>query len=201
MVTDDVYERLVYGDSPHAPSLLPFAGPEDRFVSVNSFSKAWSMTGWRAGWVEAPEPFITELGKVIEYNTSCAPKFVQKGAIAALADNRGEAAVGALREGLTTARKLLFEGFARHPDIEAPIPPGAMYALFRIDGFDDDMALARALLETVGLGLAPGSAFGPEGRGWLRWCFAAGAEKIADGLDRLDRFLADRSRQRQQSGT
>jgi aspartate/methionine/tyrosine aminotransferase len=67
-----------------------------------------------------------------------------------------------------------------------------MYAFIRIAGFDDDMALARALLETVGLGLAPGSAFGAEGKGWLRWCFAAGPDKIADGLARLDGFFAGR---------
>jgi len=192
VVTDDVYERLVFDGSAHAPSLLPLVEPDDRFVSVNSFSKAWSMTGWRAGWIEAPAPFIAELGKVIEYNTSCAPKFVQAGAIAALRDNRGEAAVGALRERLMAARRLLFEGFSRHPEIEAPVPAGAMYAFIRIAGFEDDMALARALLETAGLGLAPGSAFGPEGKGWLRWCFAAGPDKIADGLARLDRFLTIR---------
>jgi aspartate/methionine/tyrosine aminotransferase len=193
VVTDDVYERLVYDGAAHAPSLLPLADPEDRFVSVNSFSKAWSMTGWRAGWIEAPAPFIEELGKVIEYNTSCAPKFVQAGAIAALSDNRGEATVGELRERLAKAREMLFAGLARHPEIEAPLPAGAMYAFLRIKGFADDMALARRLLEEVGLGLAPGSAFGPEGGGWLRWCFAAGPEKIADGLRRLDRFLANTS--------
>jgi aspartate/methionine/tyrosine aminotransferase len=194
VVTDDVYERLVFDGSAHAPSLLPLVEPDDRYISVTSFSKAWSMTGWRAGWIEAPAPFIAELGKVIEYNTSCAPKFVQAGAIAALRDNRGEAAVGALRERLMMARKLLFDGLARHAEIEAPMPAGAMYAFIRIAGFDDDMALARALLETAGLGLAPGSAFGPEGKGWLRWCFAAGPDKVADGIGRLDGFLADRRR-------
>ena len=66
-----------------------------------------------------------------------------------------------------------------------------MYAFFRIAGFSDDMTLAQALLREVGLGVAPGSAFGPEGAGWLRWCFAARPEKLADGLDRLGRFLGD----------
>jgi aspartate/methionine/tyrosine aminotransferase len=64
-----------------------------------------------------------------------------------------------------------------------------MYAFFRIAGLSDDMALARRLLAEAGLGLAPGSAFGPEGAGWLRWCFAAAPEKIAGGLERLGRFL------------
>jgi len=188
VVTDDVYERLTYGDDA-APSLLPVATPEDRLISVNSFSKAWSMTGWRIGWMVAPPPFITELTKVIEYNTSCVPVFVQAGAIAALDKRDGEPTVAELRARLGQSRDLLLKGLRRHAAIEAPEADGAMYAFFRIGGRNDDMALAHALLEEVGLGLAPGSAFGPEGEGWLRWCFAASPEKIEDGLDRLARFL------------
>ncbi|HVW93072.1 MAG TPA: pyridoxal phosphate-dependent aminotransferase [Devosia sp.] len=190
VVTDDVYERLVFGGEGRSPSLLPVADPEDRLVSVNSFSKAWSMTGWRAGWMVGPERFIGELAKVIEYNTSCVPAFVQRGAIAALEGNRGEAAVAALRQELETSRRLLADGLHRHERIELPEADGAMYAFFRLRGVEDDMQLARDLLATEGLGLAPGSAFGPEGAGWLRWCFAARPEKIADGLGRLERFLA-----------
>ena len=64
-----------------------------------------------------------------------------------------------------------------------------MYAFFRIDGLPDDMAVAKALVARHGLGLAPGSAFGPEGEGWLRWCYAAQPERIAMGLERLAAFL------------
>lgn len=189
VVTDDVYERLVYGGEGRSPSLLPFADPADRLVSVNSFSKAWNMTGWRIGWLVGPAPFIAELAKVIEYNTSCVAAFVQRGAIAALEGNRGEAAVAVLKQGLESSRALLIEGLRRHERIEVPAAEGAMYAFFRLRGIDDDMQLARDLLAREGLGLAPGSAFGPEGAGWLRWCFAARPEKIADGLERLGRFL------------
>ena len=188
IVTDDVYERLTYG-SEAAPSLLPLAAPEDRLVSVNSFSKAWSMTGWRIGWLVAPPPFIAELSKVIEYNTACVPVFVQAGALAALEPEPGAAVVAALRGRLAASRSLLLEGLRRHAAIEAPEADGAMYAFFRISGHADDMALAHALIEEVGLGLAPGSAFGSEGDGWLRWCFAASPQKIEDGLVRLARFL------------
>ncbi|HVX82878.1 MAG TPA: pyridoxal phosphate-dependent aminotransferase [Devosiaceae bacterium] len=190
VITDDAYERLIYTGARSAPSLLPIADPEDRLVSVNTFSKAWSMTGWRIGWMVAPEPFIEELGKVIEYNTSCVPKFTQLGALAAIEGNRGEAAVADLVTGLRASRQMLVEGLSRHPGIEVPAADGAMYAFLRIHGIADDMALAHELLATTGLGLAPGSAFGPEGQGWLRWCFAARPEKIADGLARLDRYLA-----------
>jgi aspartate aminotransferase len=191
LITDDVYERLTFGNRPAAPSILPMIDPQDRVISVNSFSKAWSMTGWRLGWVVAPAPFVEEMAKVIEYNTSCAPGFVQSAALAALENEAGETAIAALRARLGISRDLLVKGLRRHPAIEVPEAQGAMYAFFRIAGLTDDMALARRLLAETGLGLAPGSAFGPEGAGWIRWCFAARPEKIADGLDRLGRFLGD----------
>jgi len=189
LVADDVYERLSFGNRPAAPSLLPLIDPDERVISVNSFSKAWSMTGWRLGWLVAPSPFIGELGKVIEYNTSCAPGFVQAAALAALDADSCEATVGELRTRLKASRDLLITGLRQLEAVEVPEADGAMYAFFRIRGREDDMLLAKRLVAEAGLGLAPGSAFGPEGAGWLRWCFAARPEKIADGLDRLRRFL------------
>ncbi|MDP9103980.1 MAG: aminotransferase class I/II-fold pyridoxal phosphate-dependent enzyme, partial [Pseudomonadota bacterium] len=76
------------------------------------------------------------------------------------------------------------------PGVEAPEPDGGMYAFFRIEGRTDSMAVAQDLIEHAGLGLAPGSAFGEEGRGWLRWCFAARPEKNAEGLARLAAYLS-----------
>jgi aspartate/methionine/tyrosine aminotransferase len=76
------------------------------------------------------------------------------------------------------------------PGVEAPEPDGGMYAFFRIAGHADAITLANDLIDKVGLGLAPGSAFGEEGAGWLRWCFAARPEKNAAGLDLLRRYLA-----------
>ena len=195
MITDDVYERLAFGATNIAPSLLPVADPLDRLISVNSFSKAWSMTGWRIGWMAAPAPLVEELAKVIEYNTSCVPKFVQQGALAALDGAMGDAALASLLAELKTSRALLVDGLRRHARIEVPEASGAMYAFFRIRGLADDMQIARDLLAATGLGLAPGSAFGPEGDGWLRWCFAARPDKIADGLQRLDRFISARGLQ------
>jgi aspartate/methionine/tyrosine aminotransferase len=125
------------------------------------------MTGWRLGWMVAPPAFIAELSKVIEYNTSCAPRFVQAGALAALGEE-GEAAIAALMDRLARSRRLLVDGLRRLPGVEVPEARGAMYAFFRVAGRPDDMALAHALVTEARLGLAPGSAFGPEGEGWLR---------------------------------
>jgi aspartate/methionine/tyrosine aminotransferase len=189
IVSDDVYERLNYAGG-QTPSMLAYADPEDRLISVNSFSKAWCMTGWRIGWLVAPEAFMPGLTKVIEYNTSCVPDFVQQGAIAALEPERGEAFTAELLKSLAASRARLIAGLRAHEAIEVPEADGAMYAFFRVKGHDDCMKLAYDLLRDVGLGLAPGSAFGEEGEGWLRWCFAASPDKIDDGLQRLGKFLA-----------
>jgi len=190
LISDDVYERLSFRPGrPLAPSVLPFADAEDRVISVNSFSKAWCMTGWRIGWIVAPAAIVEQLTKLIEYNTSCVPGFVQRGAIAAFDPLLGEPFVKGLTERLALSRARLTAGLRRHDAIQLPEADGAMYAFFRFKHQPDDMALAGELLQRVGLGLAPGSAFGPEGQGWLRWCFAASPDKIVDGLSRLDRFI------------
>lgn len=191
LVTDDVYERLVYRPGmASAPSLLGTTRAEERLISVNSFSKAWSMTGWRAGWMVGPEPFIAELAKIIEYNTSCVPDFVQQGAVAALDPIEGEAVVADLLARLGASRNRLVSGLKALPGVEVPEADGAMYAFFRIKGHEDSMQLALDLVRDVGLGLAPGSAFGAEGEGWLRWCFAAAPDRIDQGLERIGQYLA-----------
>ena len=187
ILADDVYERLSFGPGASAPSFLPLADPEDRLISTNSFSKAWRMTGWRLGWMVAPPSLLAALGVLLEYNTSCAPDFVQEGAVVALTG--GEAHVAHLRTDLAAARNQVLAGLRALPGVEAPEPDGGMYAFFRMPGVPDSFALAKALVTEAGLGLAPGAAFGEEGEGWLRWCFAARPEKNAAGLARLTGYL------------
>jgi aspartate aminotransferase len=189
LVCDDVYERLTF-DRPSAPSFLPLTTPEDRIIGTNSFSKAWRMTGWRLGWMVVPPKLLDGLGVLIEYNTSCAPDFVQEGAKAAL--DHGEAFVASVRAELAAARDHVLGALRAMPGVEAPQPDGGFYAFFRIEGCADSMATCKRLVAEAGLGLAPGAAFGPEGEGWFRWCFAARPEKNAAGLERLASFLATR---------
>ncbi len=189
IIADDVYERLVFRkDLTAAPSFLKIGTPEDRIIGVNSFSKAWRMTGWRAGWLLVPPTALADLGKLIEYNTSCAPDFVQDAALVAL--THGEASVQSLHAELLAARSVLVEGLRAMPGVDVPETDGAMYAFLRLQGHDDSLALAKRLVAEAGLGLAPGSAFGPEGEGWLRWCYAAAPAKLQEGLARFQRFLA-----------
>lgn len=189
LVSDDVYERLTF-DRPAAASFLTLADPQDRLISVNSFSKAWRMTGWRLGWMIAPAELEPELGKLLEYNTSCPPDFIQAAAITALEE--GEPFIAEVRADLAARRARLLEGLAQLQGIEATAPDGGMYVLLRVEGEGDSLALAKRLVGEARLGLAPGVAFGPEGEGWLRWCFAVSEVALNDGLDRLAAWVARR---------
>lgn len=188
VLSDDVYERLVHDPSRRsAPSFLRRYETGDRIISVNSFSKAWSMTGWRIGWLATPETLSNDLTKIIEYNTSCILEPVQRAATAALTE--GEPTVAKLRAELNATRTLLVDELTRIPGVIVPEAGGAMYVFFRIEGYSDTLALAKRLVEEAGLGLAPGGAFGPEGDGWLRWCHAVDPDKLREGVSRLRSFL------------
>jgi len=189
LLGDDVYERLVHNPALRsAPSLLARAEPGDRVISVNSFSKSWSMTGWRIGWIVAPEAVVTDLTKVIEYNTSCILEPIQRAATVAL--QQGEDEVARLRAHLRHTRQVLVEGLSALPGTIVPNAGGAMYVFFRIKGQGDSIELAKRLVAEAGLGLAPGDAFGPEGEGWLRWCHAVAEPRLSEGIGRLASFLA-----------
>jgi aspartate/methionine/tyrosine aminotransferase len=184
IVADEVYERIHFGAGPTAPSFLDIAGDDDRLVVVQSFSKSFLMTGWRLGWLVLPRGHLDAAGKLVEFNTSCAPVFVQRGGLAALAI--APTFVPALVQRLRACRDRLVAGLAELPGLEVAMPPGGMYAFFRIEGEHDSLALAKRLVERHGLGLAPGVAFGPEGEGWLRWCFATrDLARLGQGVDRL----------------
>jgi aspartate/methionine/tyrosine aminotransferase len=191
IISDDVYERLIFDPSRRsAPSILEIADPDDRLIGVNSFSKAWLMTGWRLGWMTAPPGLEIELGKLIEYNTSCAPDFIQAAGLAAIRD--GEETVASIRRDLDRARAIMLERLSAMDGVSAIPPEGGMYVFFRIEGQDQSVDLAKRLIHEARLGLAPGAAFGPEGEGWLRWCIATAPERLEEGLSRLDAWLARR---------
>jgi aspartate/methionine/tyrosine aminotransferase len=185
IVADEVYERLWFGPGAAAPSFLDLAGPEDRVIVVHSFSKSFLMTGWRLGWLVLPGSQLDAMGKLIEFNSSCAPVFVQRGGLAALKD--AAQTVPDLTRRMRACRDRLVDGLQRLPGVELARPLGGMYAFFRLPGLSDDsLACAKQLVADHGLGLAPGAAFGPAAEGWLRWCFASRDPGRLDlGLARL----------------
>ena len=199
IVADEVYERLYYVDaepnargahSRTAPSFLDLATRDERVICVNSFSKAWLMTGWRLGWIVAPASLMDDLGKLVEYNTSCAPDFVQQAGIAAV--QQGERFTQELVLDLKASRDHLVRALSTVPGVNVKAPPGAMYLFFSMPGAAHSLELCKAMVRDVGLGVAPGSAFGPQGEGFVRWCYACDTARLDAGVERLTRFLAQR---------
>jgi aspartate/methionine/tyrosine aminotransferase len=188
---DDAYERLYYGAgvSGIAPSFLDLADPGERVISTNTFSKSWLMTGWRLGWAVVPAALEADLGKLIEYNTSCAPVFVQRAGIAAV--TQGEPVIAHTLARFRRARDFLVGELRKLPGVDVALPSGTMYAFLRVRGVADSLAFCKRLVAGYGLGLAPGAAFGPQGEGYVRWCFAAGEDKLAEGIARLRRALKE----------
>jgi aspartate/methionine/tyrosine aminotransferase len=187
IVADEVYERLFY-EGPCAPSFLDIAAPEDRLIVAHSFSKSFLMTGWRLGWLVLPPAALDAAGKLLEFNTSCAPVFVQRGGQAAL--GLADTLVPRVVAHMKTCRDRLLPALQALPGVSVAPAPGGMYAFFRIEGQDDSLALAKRLVAEHGLGLAPGAAFGDEGEGWLRWCFASrDLGRLDQGLQRLKAAL------------
>jgi aspartate aminotransferase len=182
IIADEVYARIVYGKR-HAPSFITLARPDDPVVVVNSFSKSWSMTGWRLGWIVAPAELTAVIEKMTEFHISHPTSFGQWGGVAAL--ERGDDYVDGLVRRYAEAAELVYERLSALPRIRLARPRSAFYAFFRVEGVTDSFALAVHLIQNARVGLAPGVAFGPSGEGHLRLCFAASLAKLNAALDRL----------------
>lgn len=197
ILADEVYERLYFEPTANgaAPSFLDLASAEDKLVVAHSFSKSFLMTGWRLGWLVMPTTATLHFGKLIEFNTSCAPVFVQRAGLMAIArtDEVTPRVVGHLK----TCRDTLIPLLQSVAGVQVAVPKGGMYAFFRLEDqkrFGDSLETARRLVVEAGLGLAPGNAFmvnpGPQAQGWLRWCFASqDLARLEQGAARLDQWL------------
>lgn len=198
ILADEVYERLYFEETPSgcAPSFLDLASPDDRLLVAHSFSKSFLMTGWRLGWLVMPPGVTPHMGKLIEFNTSCAPVFVQRAGV--LAIERGADVTPRVVKHLKTCRDTLLPLLQAVPGVQVAPARGGMYAFFRLQDqarFGDSLDTARRLVLEAGLGLAPGNAFmvnpAPEAQGWLRWCFASqDLARLGLGVERLTRWLA-----------
>ena len=189
ILSDDVYERLYFaGDA--APSFLEIADEQDRVVSVNSFSKSWAMTGWRLGWIVAPPALMDAIGKLNEFNMSSAPTFIQHAGVVAL--DKGDTFIAETRARYLKARDIAHAALSSIPGITAPRPDGAMYLFLKVEGCTDSLALAKSLLHSARVGIAPGAAFGAGGEGHLRLCFAQSEARIREASTRLAEALSKR---------
>jgi aspartate/methionine/tyrosine aminotransferase len=191
ILADEVYERLYYDptDNGCAPSFLDLASPDDRLVVAHSFSKSFLMTGWRLGWLVMPAEMTHHMGKLIEFNTSCASVFTQRAGVVAM--QRTDEVTPRIVAHLKSCRDTLVPLLQRVRGVEVQPAKGGMYAFFKLGGFDDSLVTAKRLVAEAGLGLAPGNAFAPEAEGWLRWCFASkDVRRLEEGVGRLTDWLS-----------
>jgi aspartate aminotransferase len=186
IVSDEVYARIVY-DHPVAPSFLEQALPGDRVIVVNSFSKTWSMTGWRLGWITVPAELGPTFEMLTEYNIAGPAGFVQRAGVVAV--QQGEPCVHETVERYRAARDLMALRIANIPRMSLPTPEAAFYGFIRVDGMVDSVAFAKELLSRTGVGLAPGAAFGNDSDDFVRLCFAASLPMLEQAFDRIEGFM------------
>ena len=184
IVADDVYARL-YQHGSLAPGFQHLANADDLLISINSFSKAWSMTGWRLGWITAPATLEKTFAHLTEFNIACPAGFIQEAGLAMI--EQGEAEVSLLQHKLRKALTLTRTRLKHFEDISFIEPDGAFYCFFSVRGLKDSLAFAHALLEQTKVGLAPGLAFGPAGKEYLRLCYAQDEQILNKAFNRLDK--------------
>jgi aminotransferase len=189
VISDEIYEQLVYGDHRHTafPSL---PGMRERSVLISGFSKSYAMTGWRIGYVAAPAALMAGIAKVHQYGIMCAPTAAQHAAMEAI--RSGAPHVAEMRAEYDRRRRLMTSRLNRM-GLRCFEPEGAFYCFPDITstGLDDE-AFAQELLREEKVAVVPGSAFGPSGAGHVRMCYATAYEEITDAMDRLQRFVERR---------
>jgi aspartate/methionine/tyrosine aminotransferase len=190
LLADEVYDRLNYlGAHPAepVPSILRLASRDDAVIVVQSFSKAYRMTGWRLGYLIARRDLAEKAAQMNEFIVSHAASFTQKAGETALAE--GEEELARMLAGLRANRDLCLEALRGMERVTVPEPDGAFYLFPRIAGVADSFAFCRRLLEETRVGLAPGVAFGAGGEGSVRICYAAERSILEPAMERLGRFL------------
>ncbi len=190
VLADEVYSRLVF-ESKHehlrADSFLDVAESDDLLLVVNSFSKTWSMTGWRLGWIVGPPEAEEKIRDVALYNNLCPPTFTQYGAIAAL--EQGEPFLKSQIDLWRSNRDLLVNHFKTRENVHMAYPEATFYGFFKVEGQPDCKALTKRFVDEANVLLSPGCAFGKTARGYIRMCFAVSERRLIEALDRMDKIL------------
>jgi aspartate/methionine/tyrosine aminotransferase len=187
IVADEIYGRFVYDSSRRAASFHDLMEENDRIIFVQTFSKNWAMTGWRLGWIEAPPVFGPAIENLIQYSTSGSPVFIQRAAIAAI--EQGEAIIQDQLAKAKRNRQILVDALTATGRAKVAPPAGAFYLFFGLDGVNDAHSTVFRLIDEAGVGLAPGTAFGPGGEAFFRLCYARSTAHIEEAAERLVKWL------------
>ena len=183
VLSDEVYEKIIYGAKHHSiGSLIP-----DRTITINGFSKAYAMTGWRLGYATAPAPILQGMLKIQQHSVSNATSFVQRAGVEALRGDQG--AVRAMVAEFKKRRDIMIDAL-RKMGIECAPPRGAFYAFAKVSQFGNSVEVTEKLLRDALVAVTPGSAFGPNSEGYVRLSYATSRQNIEDGINRIEASLA-----------
>lgn len=189
IIADEIYALFHY-DGQRAPSFFDVMEPDDRVLFVNSFSKNWAMTGWRVGWLRLHPELQQTFENLIQYSNSGVPQFLQRGAVAAL--DQGDDFVGEQVRRAAQARDLVCSILSDTGRVRLSAPQGAFYLFFAVDGMPDARAAAFEIVDRANVGLAPGTAFGAGGDGYLRLCFHRRLDQLEEAANRLGAWISNR---------
>lgn len=185
-ISDEVYEKIIY-EAKHI-SMASLPEMKERTITVNGFSKAYSMTGWRLGYAAAPQKIIEVMNRIQEHSVSCATSFVQKAGVSALRDP--QECVAAMVKEFKRRRDFIAKRLNAIADVTCVKPMGAFYAFANFSAYEkDSFKLADFLLEKAGVAVIPGAAFGKAGEGFLRLSYATSMENINKSMERIEGAL------------
>ena len=185
VISDEIYAELTYGQHHCSPANLPEL--YDRTIVINGFSKAYSMTGWRLGYLAGPAPLVKQMTKLHQFGIMSAPTTSQYAAIEAMENGDGD--IESMREEYDARRRYLLKGF-REMGFDCFEPKGAFYMFpcIKSTGLTSD-EFAEQLLRQEHVAVIPGTAFGPGGEGFVRTCYAASMKDLGEALVRIGRFV------------
>jgi aspartate/methionine/tyrosine aminotransferase len=185
--SDEIYEKIIYDDAKHI-SIASLPGMEDRTITVNGFSKAYAMTGWRIGYVVAEKRLSSTLRKLHYYATLCSNALSQKAAFAALIGPQD--CVQKMVEEYDRRRRCVLNELGKVKDISCIRPEGAFYVFPDFSSFEKcDETLASYLLKDAAVATAPGSGFGKAGEGHLRISYSVSCERATEGIKSIRESL------------
>ncbi len=185
VISDEIYEKIIYGNKKHI-SIASLDGMKERTITINGFSKTYSMTGFRLAYVAAPEKFIRVLNIIHQHNTSCATSFVQHGGITALKEG-GDASEEMVKE-YKRRRDYIVEKVNSIEGLSLNAPDGAFYAFINIKGLGvSSEEFCNYLLDEECVAIVPGTVFGSAGEGFVRFSYASSYEDIVEGLNRMEK--------------
>ena len=194
VVSDEIYEKLTYGGVKHV-SFASLPGMKERTITLNGFSKCYSMTGWRLGYVAAPVACIKAMVRVHQYINTCASSFVQEAGVTAL--EKGESAVQEMVAEYERRRDYAVDAINAIDGLSCKKPDGAFYIFVNVRSLGMSSAdVANYLLEEAHIATVPGSAFGPQGEGFIRISYACSYERIVEGMERLKKAVEKRQASR-----